>query len=134
MSKYDPEEWMWERARDLLDEADRLQKQFFRPGTAVRRPAWQPPVDIFETPQEIWILVALPGVEADRLQVSIDEATVTVSGTRSLPPAFRCAVVERLEIPHGRFERSVTLPAGRYELITRKLELGCLVLTLKKLG
>ena len=33
--------WMWSEALDLLQSAERLQRQFFRPGT---RNCWEPPV------------------------------------------------------------------------------------------
>jgi hypothetical protein len=41
--------------------------------------------------------------------------------------------VQRLEIPHGRFETSLELPAGRFELDQREIVNGCLILSLKKL-
>ena len=131
----DPNEtWMWERARSLLDQADRLQRSFFapqRPG--MRHPSWEPPADVFETPGEVWVIVVLPGVAPESVQVHVSEHDVTVCGERALPPAFRSAVVHRLEIPHGRFERRVSLPPGQYELARRELLNGCLFLGLSKL-
>jgi len=55
-----------------------------------------------------------------------------VAGTRSVPPAFRRAAVRRMEIPTGRFERVLTLPSGEYELRTRGVTHGCLLLSLAK--
>jgi len=125
---------MWERARSLLEQAERVQKNFFapqRPGT--RRPSWEPPADVFETQSEVWVLVVLPGVAPESVQVELFQNDVTVCGERALPPAFRSAVVHRLEIPHGRFERRVALPPGRYELARRELVNGCLFLGLAKI-
>jgi len=124
---------MWERARSLLDQAERVQKSFFapaRPGT--RRPSWEPPADVFETASEVWVVVTLPGVAPETVRVEIFQSDVTVCGERAQPPAFRSAVVHRLEIPHGRFERRVTLPPGRYELAHQEIVLGCLFLGLTK--
>jgi len=124
---------MWERARELIEKADRIQRSFFapqRPGT--RRPSWEPPVDVFETTGELWVIVALPGVAPDSVRVEVLETDVTVCGERALPPAFRQAVVHRLEIPHGRFERRVGLPPGTYELARQELQDGCLLLCLTK--
>jgi len=126
--------WMWERARSLLEQAERVQKNFFapqRPGT--RRPSWEPPADVFETQSEVWVLVVLPGVAPESVQVELFQNDVTVCGERALPPAFRSAVVHRLEIPHGRFERRVALPPGRYELARKELVNGCLFLGLTKI-
>ena len=124
---------MWERARSMLEQADRLQRNFFapqRPGT--RHPSWEPPADVFETESEVWVLVVLPGVAPESVQVELCASDVKVCGERALPPAFRSAVVHRLEIPHGRFERRVALPPGSYELARRELVNGCLFLGFTK--
>ena len=52
---------------------------------------------------------------------------------RGLPPELRDAVIHRLEIPLGRFERRVPLPPGRYEAARRYAVHGCLLVTLRKL-
>src|SRR5436189_2897152 len=91
------ETWMWERARTALEQADRLQRSFFapqRPGT--RRPSWEPPADVFETASEVWVIVVLPGVDPDTVQIELFQGHVTVCGERALPPAFRTALVHRL--------------------------------------
>ena len=78
---------MWERARSMLEQADRLQRSFFspqRPGT--RRPSWEPPADVFETEGEVWVLVVLPGVTPDSVEVRLFQGDVTISGERALPP------------------------------------------------
>lgn len=126
---------MWQDAFDLLERADRMHRQFFVPAaTRSQRPTWQPPVDLIETDGELWILVALPGVEADQLQVAVDGATLIVAGERPMPGRSRAAVIRRLEIPYGHFERRIELPAGRFEIDRRELVNGCLVLSLQKRG
>lgn len=139
MTFRDPKAWMWAEASDFLDRAERLQRQFFVLGSIPsaadeRRPTWQPPVDLLETPHEFQIIVALPGVEPERLQVVIDAGTLIVVGHRPLPARSRGAAIHRIEIPYGRFERRIALPAGRYELDRRELAHGCLHVTLRKLG
>jgi HSP20 family molecular chaperone IbpA len=134
MASEDPETWMWERARALLERADRLQRGFFqptRPGTTL--PSWEPPVDVFETATELWVLVALPGVEPERVVVELGASELVVSGERDLPSAFRSAAVHRLEIPHGRFERRIGLPPGRYQRTQTQIVHGCLFVNLGKL-
>ena len=135
MSSNDPANWMWADACGMLARADRLHRQFFQPARArALRPTWEPPLDIFETERELWIMVALPGVEPDQLQVVIDQGTLVVAGERAVPQQVRAAAVHRLELPYGHFERRVSLPAGRYEIGRRDLINGCLTLCLKKLG
>jgi HSP20 family protein len=124
---------MWAEACEMLDEVDRLQRQFFRPTGAALRPAWEPPVDVFETEDMLRIVVALPGVAAEDVRIVAEGGTLTVVGERRLPREST-GVIHRVEIPHGRFERQLALPRGRYELLDHHLRDGCLDLQLRKLG
>ena len=45
---------------------------------------------------------------------------------------MRTAIIHRLELPQGRFERRIRLPAGRYSAIHRSEFKGCLLVTLEK--
>ena len=76
--------------------------------------------------------MALPGAEPDDLDVAIDADTLRVAGQRRLPVAARAAVVHRLEIPYGRFERQIRLPSARLALGRSELVNGCLVVSLTK--
>ena len=51
---------MWTDACAQIGRAERLHRQFFHPGSAA---GWEPPIDVFETDEELWIMAALPGVE-----------------------------------------------------------------------
>jgi HSP20 family protein len=130
MPSREPAMLMWAEACELLDRADRLQRQFFRPS---RSAAWEPPIDVFETEHAVWNIAALPGVRANQLDIAIAADSVIIAGERSLPVQSR-AIIHRLEIPHGRFERRIALPAGRYDVERRDLADGCLILGLRKLG
>jgi HSP20 family protein len=132
----DVHDWMWGEALGLLDEAERVHRALFRPGPArPRTPCWEPPVDLLETDDELWVQVALPGVTPDRCEVRFEDGALVVAGERPLPlPRGRGGTILRLETPHGCFERRIALPPGRYELGRRELADGCLTLTLRKLG
>lgn len=124
---------MWADALEMLEQADRLQRQFFQVGQPrVRGPTWEPPADIFETDYALTILIALPGVAPDDVEVGIQGCSLHISGTRPIPAPAN-AVVRRMEIPYGRFERQIDLPAARYEIGQQALLNGCLLLTLRKL-
>lgn len=134
MAAGDPETWMWAEACEMLARAERLHRQFFQPvRPRTRLPAWEPPVDVVETDREVLILVALPGVDPDRAEVAIDGGALIVAGQRTLPAELRDALIHRLEIPLGRFERRIPLPAGRYETARRYAANGCLLVSLRKL-
>ena len=126
--------WMWERARSLMEEAERLHRHFFVPSSGgPGRAVWTAPADVFETRGEIHILVALPGVDSKQVEVVFKGSTLNVRGCRYLPAALRDAMVSRLEIPHGCFERSITLPRGTFEVRRREMRDGCLSLVLRRL-
>lgn len=134
MTIRDTSEWMWAEACELLERADRLQRRFFQLGRGLaERPTWEPPVDIVEDGALVTILVALPGVPSEAVQIMIDGPLLIVIGHRPLPTSSRRAVIHRLEIPYGRFERRIELAAGRLQLERQELRDGCLRLLLRKL-
>lgn len=126
--------FMWAEACEMLTRADRLHRQFFQLGKpAAAKPTWQPPVDIFETDEELRIVVALPGVEARDLEVNLDPGELVIAAERSLPAGPRPALIHRLEIPYGRLERRIELAQIRMQLVRSDLANGCLTLVLRKL-
>jgi HSP20 family molecular chaperone IbpA len=128
-----PERWMWSEACEMLARAERLHHQFFQPvRSSSHIAAWEPPADVFETDHEVLVILALPGVNADRVEAVIQGSNLLVSGIRALTPQLSNAVIHRLELPQGRFERRLRLPEGRYLDIRRSLVEGCLVIALKK--
>jgi HSP20 family molecular chaperone IbpA len=130
----DPKHQMWAEACALIKQAEQLQRQFFEPSREGARTArWEPPVDVFETERQLWIIAALPGVAPDAVRVEIEGPTLIIAGVRPLPCKGREANIVRLEIPYGRFERRITL-SPRLRLAERELLNGCLVLTFSKLG
>src|SRR5690606_37570887 len=104
--------------------ADRLQRQMFQPAASSprRAPAWEPPVDVFETATDLRVLAALPGIDPGQIQVAIDDGVLIIAGERRLRPELQGAVIHRLELPQGRFERRLALPAGRFEVEPPRLE------------
>ena len=133
MRSHDPTSWMWAEALELLQNAERLQHQFFQIGVLHGAPCWEPPVDLYENGRELRLVVALPGVTPEQVEVVFAPSLIIVRGERSLPANSRRAAIHRLEIPYGHFERRVALPPGQFELIDRRLEHGCLVLELRRL-
>jgi HSP20 family protein len=130
MPKRQLEALMWTQACEAMDRAERLHRQFFH--RAHSTPCWEAPVDIFETEQVLTLLIALPGVAADDVRVTLSAGVLIVSGERPLPPELRNARIHRLEIPHGHFERRIELPPARFEISGRHLANGCLMLQLDK--
>jgi HSP20 family protein len=133
MAVEDPRRWMWGDALELLARADRLHRQLFELGaTGARRPCWEPPVDVLETEREVVVIAALPGVAEESLGLAIEGPALLIQGERTLPVELGAAVIHRMELPQGRFERRVPLPSGRYDQVRHQTRDGCLVVSLRK--
>jgi HSP20 family protein len=131
MPPRDLEMMMWAQACQAMERAERLQRQFFRRGAG--SPCWEAPVDIFESDEVLTIVIALPGVDPDCVQVTLSAGVLIVSGERPFPGGLQNARIHRLEIPHGHFQRRIELPPARLELSGRHLANGCLMLQLHKI-
>ena len=126
-------DWMWSEALDLMAQAERMHRQFFRLATASRaQPAWEPPADVFEDEHEIVVVVAMPGVAAERVEVVREPGALVVRGERPLPLAGTRYAVRQLEIPYGVFERRIPLPPTGLAAASSDLAHGVLVVRLTK--
>jgi HSP20 family molecular chaperone IbpA len=126
---------MWSEALQMLARAERLHREVFNaPGPARPAPSWEPPVDVLETEEAVLVLVALPGVDPKQVQLAIRNGVLLIAGERVLPRELRTAIIHRIELPQGRFERQVRLPAGTYEKPASGVADGCLIVRLPKLG
>jgi HSP20 family molecular chaperone IbpA len=132
--RFNADERMWSQACELIAEAERLHRQFFRLAVDNAPAAWQPPIDVFEDEREIAIVVAMPGVPAERVQVTHEAGVLIVRGTRPLPLEASRYRLRQLEIPYGAFERRIALPSDDFEIGRPELAQGCLVLRLRKLS
>jgi HSP20 family molecular chaperone IbpA len=125
---------IWTQACELLDRAERLQRQFFRLGQAEQIPVWEPPLDIFESGPDLLIRVAVPDVNLEDFKISLEGPELRVSGRRCLPKEAARRAIRRLEIPYGLIERCVTLPPGRYRLTAHAYLNGCLEIQLQRVS
>jgi HSP20 family protein len=133
MNSRDLSRLMWGEALSLLEQADRLHRQFFQPAAALS-PAWEPPVDVIEGADEIWVQVALPGADPGSVVVSLEPEAVVVTARRAFPAieGGRAARIRALEIPYGRFQRRIRLPMQALALANNKMQDGCLTLTFSR--
>jgi HSP20 family protein len=135
MTSRDLSRLMWGEALSLLDQADRLHRQFCRPAAA-RLPTWEPPVDVIETAEAVRVHVALPGAAVDSVVIGLEAGAITISAHRpfplSSPDGVAGARIHALEIPYGRFERRIGLPTRSLTLTGKTFTDGCLTLTFDK--
>lgn len=124
--------WAWTEALYLLEGGEHWQRRFCSLETLEKVPCWQPAVDLYESADEMRLLVALPGVSAEQVEVKVGGGELVVRGERPMPSASQRAAILRLEIPYGRFERRITLPHGDYHLHERSFDNGCLSIVLRQ--
>ena len=95
---------------------------------------WTPPVDVFETPDKYVVMVELPGLTQDDVQLQHHEGRLTISGVRRERESS-CEQFHRIERGHGSFSRTLQLPLPvEAERITADLRDGVLTVTCPKLS
>jgi HSP20 family protein len=77
-------------------------------GTAT---AWAPALDISERKDAYLVTVELPGVEADDLEITLEDGLLTIQGERHFAHDSSEQQFHRVERHYGAFRRSITLPA-----------------------
>jgi len=110
-----------------------MHRQFFRLSASGLTPAaWEPPVDVFEDEREFIVVVALPGVPIERIEINYESDMLVVRADRGISFAGSSRTLHRLEIPYGAFERRIQVPNARLEAGTSEHVDGCLILRLRK--
>jgi HSP20 family protein len=77
-------------------------------GTAT---AWAPALDISERKDAYLVTVELPGVEADDLEITLEDGLLTIQGERHFAHDSSEQQFHRIERRYGAFRRAITLPA-----------------------
>ena|SRR5918999_633189 len=141
MSSRDWDPVVWQRANALLRQAERIQRNFIQiavnsqyRASHGRSSSWEPPVNIVETEEVLWVIVALPGVKPEGIELLVRDNRLTISGERPLPPCCEDGELKVWEIPLGRFERVVGPFATGYSLVLEKstIQDGLLIIELRK--
>ena len=94
---------------------------------------WTPQVDVIEEPNQVVVMVDLPGVDPAQVETVLVGNMLTIKGEQlqQFTPFGR--TTHRHERPHGSFNRSIPLPAPvNPEQVSADLKLGVLTITLTK--
>lgn len=76
----------------------------------VVREVWHPPTDVYETDEELVVMLDLAAVSQDNLEIAIEDNVLHVRGRRQAPLPSNKISVYRMEIPYGDFEAHIHLP------------------------
>ena len=71
---------------------------------------WQPAVDVYETAENIIILMDTAGIDMNNLAITAENKRITVEGRRNLPKRGNVCCIHQLEIEMGYFKRTISFP------------------------
>ena len=95
--------------------------------------AWSPVVDIEETEKDYVISAELPGLDKDKVKVTVEDGVLTLSGERDLERTVEGKTYHRIERSHDTFSRSFTLPEDSdAESVAAQFTKGVLVVRVAK--
>jgi HSP20 family protein len=96
---------------------------------------WSPPMDIYETPEEIIVLAEISGVNEDKLEVEINSRAIRIKGYRHPLPRIAQSTYRLAEIQYGKFERILYLPVPiDTEVVSSSYVNGLLQIRLAKIA
>ena len=95
---------------DLLRQSmDRLFTDTVATTDSNTAPSWAPRADVVESDDTYHIVLDLPGITQENLDVSFEDGTLSVSGERAVNDEYTKGRFHRVERSYGRFFRSFTL-------------------------
>jgi len=122
----------WSSLRDDLNSLFELPfwSSFARQGQLFG--GWSPALDLYQDKDNVVAVVELPGMKKEDIDISLRDATLTISGERKSQTS-NGEKAERTERYIGRFRRSVTLPTRvDADKISASYRDGILTVTLPK--
>jgi len=83
--------------------------RFFDPTYVRQRRIWKPPVNIYETAEEITIVAELAGVRDEDIHLEVSRRAVKIAGKRMERSRGEGSRYRLSEITYGYFERTLSL-------------------------
>ena len=106
----------WDPFRELNAVQERVNRLFgdaYRAADddVMRRGAWAPPVDIYESGNhELVIKAELPDMSKDDIAITVENNTLTLSGEKKMDGSIKEECCHRIERTYGSFSRAFSLP------------------------
>jgi HSP20 family protein len=111
MSMADFKKDLMQDMRQMQEEMDLMFNQLsnWRKTPTANR-LWRPPTDVWESDDEVVVLVELAGVKQSEVSLTLKENIMTVKGDRKVLSKREGCCFRNMEISTGRFERNIFLP------------------------
>jgi len=110
----------WDPFGDLLSIQEKMNKLFedtlthqgrtYKPDEELSMAQWAPPVDIYETENEIILKAELPEIKKEDVEINVENNVLTLKGERKFEKETKKENYHRVERSYGSFKRSFTLP------------------------
>ncbi|HZO63343.1 MAG TPA: Hsp20/alpha crystallin family protein [Gaiellaceae bacterium] len=80
-------------------------------GFTARRGGYRPHVDCYRSdePPAVTVVVDLPGIDPEDVEITVSERTVTIAGERRRPRRESRVSYRQMEIEYGPFHRRISL-------------------------
>lgn len=96
---------------------------------------WKPPTDVYETRDELIVVIELAGMSEDDMTVTLFSDLLVVEGRRKQPPCADMNACHQLGIKHGDFRSEVPVPVSvDSEQVNAEYKNGLLKIVLRKLS
>jgi len=127
----------WDQSRDLTfqDHINRFFENKFNQERSAHADlaTWAPPVDIYETENELVVKADLPDLQDKDIDVHVENNMLTIRGERKFDKTVNEDSYLRVERAYGSFMRSFSLPATvNSENIRAEYRTGVLILHIAK--
>ena len=121
-------------ATTLQEQINRLfNESFGRTAQEASITTWAPPVDIYETEQELVVKADLPDIDPKDLDIRVENNILTIGGERKFEKKVEEKNYMRVERSYGGFSRSFSLASTvNTEAIKADYKNGVLTLTIPK--
>lgn len=108
--------------RDWIENIDSMQREMEQllDQFATRKPplirfsprAWEPAIDMYETPQAVVVMVELAGLRQEDIDITVHAKNLLIRGERRESQEGNKRTYYQMEISKGHFERGILLPVA----------------------
>lgn len=133
---FNPSLWRVRRFSDAMPEMLNLQREMNRLFSNVgqKTPQEYPAVNIWEKENTAVVTAELPGIEPDKIDISVSGDMLTMCGTLTREPCGENETYLRQERGIGNFKRNIQLPFQvDAQAVEARYEKGILMITLPRI-
>lgn len=99
----------WDPLQDLFQVGSEVSRLLGTAESAMKG-AWSPAADILETPDKFQIVVELPGIDVNDVDITVENDVLTLRGERKFAEPQEKETYRRVERLYGSFGRRIALP------------------------